>query len=296
MATNSSFVLIDTSYITYFCASSSWNWWKKYIGIEGIKLGPSYDPLTDPEYTEHFSKIFFQNVLNAVQKQILFIDKSKLIFAFDCHRKNIWRKSYFPNYKISRDKPKDESKVEYNLGPVFKYAKDILVPNLCDKYGCKIIQCPHSEGDDIIGVLAKKISQHEKVVILADDSDFTQLDHHNIKQVNLFQEVKNFKTLTSKVKGGPVNSGKEYIIWKAIKGDGKDDIPQLIPRLGEVKGMQLLRNKPALLDLFKNNPGTEEQFKLNLKLLDFDFIPKEIEAEIITEWENQMQGASILYA
>jgi 5'-3' exonuclease len=235
-----------------------------------------YDWSLDDEYITMLEKKV-PKCLNKIKQEYRSQNKN-IILATDCRRRDIWRKEYFPNYKISRDLPKKPKKPQPNFRTVFNYISKQIVPELKERYN--LIGSPSAEGDDIIATLTNFIKEKEpkrKIVIVANDHDFLQLADENVKIVNLQGKILNENIS---------HSAKRKLNVKIITGDKADDIPQVFPRCGEKTARKLIENPELLKEKFLEIPGSKEQFKLNKKLIDFEYIPKEIQDDIINQWQE----------
>lgn len=126
------YYIVDTSYIAFCSAFSAFNDYVYYNDIEKSQMTPELDPTLDPEFNEILKEKFAYQVTNPVKKFLPFLyDESKFIFSLDCERKNIWRRSFFPEYKLNRDL-KDKSKDKFNVGKVFRYIYENILPNFCE--------------------------------------------------------------------------------------------------------------------------------------------------------------------
>lgn len=95
-----------------------------------------------------------------------------------CDSRNYWRKEYFPFYKCQRKNKRDKSSLDWNA--IFKVTNK-LKEDLKTNFPYKVIEVHGAEADDIIAVLTKKYSIHERVLIISNDSDFLQLINKNVQ-------------------------------------------------------------------------------------------------------------------
>ena len=89
-----------------------------------------------------------------------------------CDSKSYWRREFFPFYKANRKKDRDKSGLDWNL--IFLTLNKVR-DELKENFPYKTIEVDGAEADDIIGVLAARLSKHEDVLILSSDKDFGQL-------------------------------------------------------------------------------------------------------------------------
>lgn len=138
-----------------------------------------------------------------------------MVICIDDHSIPYWRKSLYPDYKAQRKTQRDES--EINFKEVYKHI-DLLIRVLNDYTPFKAIGVPGAEADDIIGVLTKKFSKAESILILSPDKDF--------KQLHKFGDVKQYSAITNE---WVVNNDLES--WERIHcclGDAADNVPRIV--------------------------------------------------------------------
>lgn len=211
--------------------------------------------------------------------------------------KHSWRKEVFKYYKANRRKNRESSGLNWtsifdSLNKIREEIKENLPYRVLEIYG--------AEADDVIACLVKhtelypKKSQYkfslggddaEQVLILSGDNDFVQLQTH--KHVKQYAPVQK-KFLVSKDPTGD-------LFEKILRGDSGDGIPNILSDddtfanpdksqkpLRESKLKVLLEGGPLCLpkELSKN-------FERNSHLIDFTYIPKEIEEKIVREYLNQ---------
>lgn len=138
-----------------------------------------------------------------------------MVICIDDHSIPYWRKSLYPEYKAQRKTQRDES--EINFKEVYKHI-DLLIRVLNNYTPFKAIGVPGAEADDIIGVLTKKFSKAESILILSPDKDF--------KQLHKFGDVKQYSAITNE---WVVNNDPES--WERIHcclGDAADNVPRIV--------------------------------------------------------------------
>ena len=280
-------ILVDSSYVCYYSAASAWNWFKKEYGIEDDY---SFNPIKENDYKMALEKKLRNNikysVINAGYKVPNF---KKVIFALDCPKDEIWRNGIYEEYKLQR-KIRDKSKDAFDYKPVFKYIRDIFIPNYCEENdGAKYIGVPTAEGDDIIATIVKTLPEEDDKVIIASDHDYAQLfTIPNIKVINLRGEL---LTLESESQIKPLQEAeyiltpKDVLLKKILTGDVADNIKGIFRGCGPVKAAKFILDK-KLLKAKLQEPEVKAQFDLNCQLIDFDNIPEELTEEIIRVWKN----------
>lgn len=226
-----------------------------------------------PEDNEEFF-LTRHNILEGIFYHIKKIEPSQVIFAIDS--KNSWRYSVYPEYKQNRKDRATKVNIELFYPIMDEFLDDMakLFSNMA------FIKVPRCEADDIIAIMCKKgFSMHTKVVVLSGDSDMNQLlTLPNVKQYNPKD-------------GDYVNciNPKTGLEIKIISGDSSDNIKGIKSRVGPKtaekivkEGLMTYLQSPDITD----NERTQilERYKRNKTLIDFDFIPKDIEQNILNTY------------
>ena len=285
------YYIVDTSYLIYYSAFSAFSEYVRDNDVPDYEMGPEFDPLLDPEYVYLFEKKFENFIRRPIQQLIPFIDNSKYIFCLDCKRKNIWRRTIFPEYKIQRDL-KDTSKDKFDIGKSFEYAYKKLIPDFCSENESHILTCDYAEGDDCIAVATKYIlnqNRLNKVIIISCDKDMVQLHGPRTTIITIDCTIRNPKveiehTIKEKIKGDITPS--DFLLWKIILGDKSDGIPNIKTGVGNKKAFHLIQNKDELKKLLQEDINTAKAFKRNKELISLDNIPKEVENLIIEDLDS----------
>lgn len=238
------------------------------------------------------------NILRHTILNTLLSDKSKfgpeygqIVMAVDA--REYWRREYFPQYKGARKKKREESKTDWKS--IFDISSQLRA-EFKEFFPYKFVEVPLTEGDDIIAVLSKYSQNHElktvglfddepqRVLIKSNDGDFAQL--HKYKNVRQWNPI-----LKKYVKP----SDKHALLLKCLSGDEGDGIPNIKTHdnffMEEVRGRQASitqKIKDAAVAQFDaDHPIVfcdqimDRNYSRNRNLIDFDFIPAEIESKII---------------
>jgi hypothetical protein len=221
----------------------------------------------------------------------------KLVLA--CDSKKYWRRDYFPAYKGHRKHSRDSSDLDWNA--IFEAITEIK-QDLYDNFPYKILEIEGAEADDIIATLAKYTQIEELIqdglfdaepqptIIISSDGDYVQLQKYkNISQWSPLQK----KLVKPKVR---VN---QYIIEHIVTGDAGDNVPNVLTSdqwAIDRTNNDSTRQKPmkaAVLDSFIklgiDGCQTEEikrNYIRNRTLIDFDYIPEDLETKIIQSYIN----------
>jgi hypothetical protein len=199
-----------------------------------------------------------------------------------CDSKSYWRREFFPFYKANRKKDRDKSGLDWNL--IFLTLNKVR-DELKENFPYKTIEVDGAEADDIIGVLAARLSKHEDVLILSSDKDFGQLQKYpNVTQYSPI--LKRF------IKSENPHS---YIKEHIIRGDRGDGIPNFLSpdNTFVAGGRQKVINTKKLTEWLDKNPEDFcvndvmlRGYKRNQMLVDLDYIPESIKEKIVDVYEN----------
>lgn len=215
---------------------------------------------------------------------------NELVLCYDSKR--YWRREFFPYYKGTRKK--DREKSSFNWSQIFEVLNEIR-DEIREYMPYKVMEVDGAEADDIISVMTKHIAHKnirlqkdmqptEKVLILSGDKDFIQLQK--------YPWLKQYNPVMKKFVSGM--NPKQYILEHVLKGDKSDGIPNyLSPDDTFVEGK---RQRPLIkktLDKIVNlspdqfcNAEQMEYYKRNLTLIDFSYIPLEVEEKIIESYDS----------
>lgn len=197
----------------------------------------------------------FTNILTS------FLDKQKpeyVLVAFDTQEPT-FRHLQFEEYKANRPEFPEELALQL---PKIKKLLDLL--------GIPRIENPGYEADDIIGTIAKKLSNNgNEVYCLTSDKDFYQLVDENImlikptgREANDF-EVVSFDEVNEKF-GVPPDKVIDVL---AIIGDAVDNVPG-VKGIGEKTAIPLIQQFQSLENLY-NNLDKIDKASIREKLIQY---------------------------
>ena len=218
-------------------------------------------------------------ILNSLRfnRQKFHEDYGELIIC--CDGRETWRRDVFPYYKRNRKTSRAESGHDWGL--IFETLNTIR-SELDEHFPYKVVHLDRAEADDIIAVLAKHWTEGEKILILSGDKDFMQLQkYENVDQYSPVQK----KFLRTK-------NPQEFLFEHIARGDIADGIPNCLSKDSTfVSGdRQTPVTKKRLAEWMSNGKVNYKDgdvgFDRNRRLIDFDYIPKELEKEIVDEYEN----------
>lgn len=230
------------------------------------------DPGTLLMDDDEWVNYFLDTMLVSLANYINVLKSDRVILTIESRS---WRKTFYPLYKANRDAGKEaDDKLDLFYTAVNK-AADFMK----DFTNAKVIAAEEAEGDDIIAVLAQKMSlDGEKVTIVSTDGDFKQLLRY--KGVKIFNPIKkNYVTDYSHL---------DYIT-KLVKGDAGDNVPSSYPRI----------KKEILEHISRDEEQLEHQFNLVDKMiqrqkyyianfLEIEEIPDDLSYD---EWEEVLSIA-----
>jgi len=202
-------------------------------------------------------------------------------FVIACDGRHSWRKDVFPFYKANRKKNRDESELNWTL--IFESLGKIR-DELKEYFPYRVIHIDHAEADDIIATLVKE-NQDQRVLIISGDKDFQQLQKYPFVQ-QYDPTRKKFIQCNA-----PVNFLKEHI----LKGDTGDGVPNF---LSEDNCLVVgTRQKPVTAKRLSGwltqepevfcNSYMLRNYKRNQQLIDFEFIPEEIQQSVVSIYNEQ---------
>ena len=237
----------------------------------------NYDPKM--KLDENLIRHMVLNSLRSYSKQF----KSKYgDLVICCDSKTYWRREYFPFYKANRKKDREKSNLDWNL--IFQTLNKIR-DELKTNFPYRVLEIEGAEADDIIGVLAARLSSSEDILILSSDKDFAQLQKYS--SVSQYSPI-----LKRFIKNeNPLSYLKEHI----IRGDRGDGVPNFLSSdnvfvIGE---RQKVINKKRLTEWINSN-YTEfcvtdtmlRGYKRNQTLVDLDYTPETIKSKIVDAYDN----------
>lgn len=286
-------LLVDCSYVTYHSMFSTIKTFTEQFSdlcpkemLEKGGKAPDFDPADHPEYLAILKERFDRAVMTSPLKVYPFIEPKNIVFARDCPKKDIWRIEHYPEYKQERRDAKADDK-PFSFKGTFRYIYDTLIPGY-QAEGSIIVGAPCSEGDDVIATLIKnKVS--DNFIILASDRDLLQLVNDNVVMINVAGEDITFAReleLPQETLDQVDFDGKKYILIKAMMGDRSDGIAQIHTRCGKKTAIKYFFDKELLREKMHVYPEIPEIIKTNLKIMDFDYIPQEVNDAIMKAYNE----------
>lgn len=213
-----------------------------------------------------------------------------------CDGKNYWRKEYFKFYKESRKKARAEDDMDWKL--IFEIVSE-SIEDLKENFMFPVIKVQRAEGDDVIAILSKYFQNNEMVedgfflhsqdiLVVSSDKDLVQLQKYpNVKQLSP-------RTKHLVEEGNPL----VYLHEKVIRGDRGDGIPSIINDedlyVTDKKATPLTKKKFSILCESGydkcDDVKIKERWKMNRMLIDFDYIPADVETAILESYKEPIKG------
>jgi hypothetical protein len=199
-----------------------------------------------------------------------------------CDNRKYWRKEFFPFYKSQRKVDREAS--GYDWGLIFD-TLNRLRDELKTYFPYKVLDVDGAEADDVIAVLTARLAPHSGVLILSSDKDFGQLQ----KYPNVTQYSPILKRFIK------IDKPQEFIKEHILKGDRGDGIPNFLSAdntFAAGERQKVLNSKklqewiPKSADEFCTTDIMLRGYKRNQTLVDFDYIPSDIQEKIVSAFEE----------
>lgn len=213
-----------------------------------------------------------------------------------CDGRHYWRKEIFPYYKANRKKVRAQSDMDWHL--IFE-TMNTMIDDLRQNFMFPVVRVDRAESDDVIATLCKYYQTNETgedilfdvkqpVLIVSSDKDFVQLHQYD----NVHQLSPRTKAMVTDP------NPKLYIAQKCMTGDRGDGIPNIMSAddtyVKEQRSNKLTSKKiDALLAEGYDNCQDETiktRWMRNRRLIDFAFIPGEIQDEIVSTYKLPIEG------
>ncbi len=229
------------------------------------------------ETTEVSEDMVRHMILNSIRNYVMqfkseYVENdADVILAWDS--KHYWRRDYYPQYKASRRKGRQESDLDWNeIFGVTNKIRDEIKENL----PYKSVEVYGAEADDIIAVVS---NSYDKVMIVSSDKDFIQLHTGSVKQ---------WSPVTKQEVNG--HDPDTYIKEHVLRGDSGDGVPNVLsPDHTFTDG---LRQKPLGKKRIEKmigenmsdwNDEVKRNYQRNYKLINLKNIPEDIKDNIVDE-------------
>ena len=213
-----------------------------------------------------------------------------------CDHHHYWRRDVFPHYKAGRKKIREQS--GFDWGVIFDTLNTVR-EELDTYFPYKVIRVDGAEADDIIGTLCHVHGSllmregEERILILSSDKDFMQLQKYS--NVDQYSPQQNKFIRTTE----PEKYLKEHI----FKGDRGDGIPNILSdddvfvsdkRQSPLRASKIeswINEQPEAIFDRKIYRG----YMRNEQLIDLGKVPKNIQEEILNQYEQKGNGREQLF-
>lgn len=211
-----------------------------------------------------------------------------------CDGRKYWRKEIFQYYKGDRKKSREKSDIDWEkLHPIL----DVIRADIKTYFPYRLIHLERAEADDVIAILTKwyqtnelievgLFSEPQPIMIVSADHDFLQLQKYD----NVHQFSPNVKKLLTMSK----RDLYEKYITHIVKASD-DGIPNILSedhvlvtdgiRQNSVSAKRLAEFLENGKDACKTD-AERKNWERNERLISFEFIPEDVENEIIDAYIN----------
>ena len=228
----------------------------------------------DGEMSEDLLRHMIINSLRNYQKRYA-EEYGEMVLCTDAA--NPWRRDFYPHYKANRKKARDNDDMDWTL--IFDTLHKVKM-EIKENFPYRYMYVENAEADDIIAVLCR--TTNEKVLIVSGDKDFQQLHKYDyVKQwsPNLNKFV---------VQDRP----QEFLKEHTLRGDKSDGIPNILSNDNcMVEGIRQTPLRKPVFDAYmrmtiESDDKYYRNYLRNQTLIDFDFIPEDVESRILKEYEK----------
>ena len=297
---------VDVSYLTFyrFFALKKWYGFAHKDDLDSKET--DYNWLDNTLFLEKYKNTLLNTILKICKKNK--IPLHNIVFAYDCRRKDIWRKNLKTKQGALYKETRSEShkKQNFTAFDIFNLVKNEFLKEFITINKNKELYHPNLEADDSIALFIKKHKKDlDNIIIIASDHDYLQICDEKVHLIDLKEKQLDKIHLVNK------NIDKHILLLeKILCGDVSDNIgccyldENYITELktkninvrknkGEYKITKNVFNKiidddelkELFLKVIKNKKGIEsEKIKINkiIKnnmffdnqiIIDFDFIP-----------------------
>lgn len=244
-------VLIDASYYVFYRYFATMRWFifqKQEFDV---------DTITDNDlYISSFKKHMISDMKKICKKWKTTINN--IVFCLDCQRSDIWRNDIYSEYKGNRIQNVNFNNKIFSIFTDFIANKDI-----------KRVNFDRLEADDIVYLVQDKLKEigSNSIVVITNDNDYLQIASNRTSIINM-----QFKDITQR---GQKNA-KIDLYYKAICGDKSDNILKIASFITKDKALELCQLNDSDLEQWLNDNDVIDKFNMNMTLISFDNIPKNI--------------------
>ena len=228
----------------------------------------------DGEMSEDLLRHMIINSLRNYQKRYA-EEYGEMVLCTDAA--NPWRRDFYPHYKANRKKARDNDDMDWTL--IFDTLHKVKM-EIKENFPYRYMYVENAEADDIIAVLCR--TTNEKVLIVSGDKDFQQLHKYSYVQ----QWSPNLNKFV--VQDRP----EEFLKEHTLRGDKSDGIPNILSNDNcMVEGIRQTPLRKPVFDAYmrmtiESDDKYYRNYLRNQTLIDFDFIPEDVESSILKEYQN----------
>lgn len=258
-------ILVDSSYTSFYRFFATIRWYSFAFADEfkQYKEDPKYDWKSNKIFIEKYEKMYLDSIIKLVKKKVF--DNSEIIFCLDSPKDQLWRTQLQCDYKGDRV----DLSLKHNFKPTFEYTYTTMIPSFVNQYSnIKSLRVEKLEADDLIAIITmylKEKNPDRPVYLVSGDDDFLQLGRNNLTFINY--KVKKPFVLSE-------DEAKDALNNKVILGDPSDCIPSIFPKGKRIKKKEIMESEVKLNEYLNSNPEAKSQYEFNLKMIDFNNIPK----------------------
>lgn len=257
-------VLIDASYYVFYRYFATMRWFafkKQEFDVETITENDT------------FVTSFIRH-MESDMKKICKKWKSSLknvVFCLDCQRCDIWRNDIYSEYKGTR-----VQNANFNNKIFSVFTEYVLNKNI------KRVNFKRLEADDVVYLLQKKLKEvsDNNIIVITNDNDYLQIACHRTSIINM-----QFKDITLR---GQKNA-KADLYQKAIFGDKSDNIPKIATFVTKEMALYMSQQNDSDIEQWLNDNDITDKFNLNMTLISFHNIPKDIVDKFYESVELKMK-------
>ena len=249
------------------------------IDMNQVMISNLMAQIKQSELNEKLVRHMVLTSLRSYEKQYT-EDYGEVVLAYDS--RHYWRKDIFPFYKASRKKARAES--PHNWTAIFEVLNKIR-DEIREYFPYKVVEVHGAEADDVISTLCKNKGPKDRILILSGDKDFIQLQK--------YPGVRQYNPITKR----PVSHDDpwQYIKEHVMRGDKSDGIPNFLSDddtfvvgvrqkpISQKKVAKWINQDPAE---FCTSTQQLANYHRNQNLIDFDYVPEEIEEKILDEYNS----------
>jgi len=212
-----------------------------------------------------------------------------------------WRYDYYPYYKASRKKAREDKPAQGGLDWNEVYQSlNLIREEIKEHLPYKVMHMDRCEADDMIGALvynSQEFGLNEPIMIISSDKDFLQLQKFpNVKQFSPLLK----KLLPAKAKDKKNFNPRTYLFEHICRGDGSDGIPNVLSPDNCLVEKDLRQSplRQSVIDFWLENYDDTENnmhmssevyrnYQRNKTLIDLNEIPNDIYNNIVNNFNDQ---------